>query len=214
MFFQKKSKKEDQYCSNCRANVQEKFKFCPYCGESLIDEEKEMKDFGMLGRTDVADEEMIQQALASGFGITEKLLGSLVNSLMRNLDVQVRELNNAEVKNMPNGIKIKIGMPVQKKKENKLINHALTDEQLKRINTLPRAEAKTQIRRLSDKVIYDLTMQGIASSDDIIFSKLESGYEIKAIAKNKVYVNSIPLNLPLKSFALHDKGLTVEFLLQ
>ncbi|HLC53888.1 MAG TPA: hypothetical protein VJK03_05075 [Candidatus Nanoarchaeia archaeon] len=211
MFFGKKSKKEEAHCPSCRAGIQNKFSFCPYCGESLIDEAQELQDFGMLGRGDVADEEMIQHAFASNLGITERLLGSLVNSLIKNIDVRFQEVDAPEVKNIPNGIRIQIGSPQQKKKGKKIVNRVLTAEQLERMNALPRAEAKSQIRRLSDKILCELNTPGIISPEDVIFSKLESGYEVKVITKSKVYVNSIPINLPLKGFALHDKGLVVEF---
>ena len=58
---------------------------------------------------------------------------------------------------------------------------------------MPRAEAKTKLRRLSDKVVYEIAAQGIESPDDVLISKLESGYEIKAIGKKKIYVNTIPM---------------------
>ena len=79
---------------------------------------------------------------------------------------------------------------------------------------VPRVEAKTEIRRLSDKVIYELKAPGIEKIEDIFVSKVESGYEIKAIGKNKVYVNSLQIDLPLRSYTLHDKGLTIEFVTQ
>src|SRR3989344_2538895 len=168
----------------------------------------------MLGRDDMADEEFVEQAIASNMGFADKIIGSLVSSLMKNFDTQLRELHGApstEIKSFPNGIKIKIG-PQQKKKEAKIINKPMTEEQLVRIASLPRTEAKTNVRRMSDKVVYEVLASGIESADDVIVSKLESGYEIKAIGKNKVYVNSIPINLPMKGFSLSDKGLIVEFI--
>lgn len=172
----------------------------------------------MLGRSDIADEEMIRHAFASNMSVADKLIGSLMGSLMKNLDMQfrdAREIETAEVKSTPNGIKIRVGVPVQqRRREARVASRQLTEQQLTRMSKLPRSEAKTNVRRLADKVVYDLAAHGVESPDDVFVSKTESGYEIKAIAKNKVYINSVPVNLPLRGFSLHDKGLTVEFSLK
>jgi hypothetical protein len=219
MFFKKKKKKEATACPKCKSEINVQYSYCPYCGLHLVNPEKELKEFGMLGKNDIADAEMIRHAFATNLGIADKLIGTLVNSLFRNLDVQVREIRETqnleatEIKNTPTGVKIRIGMPVQQRRRPASSRDARTmsDAQLARLAELPRTEAKTNIRRLGDKVVYDLAAQGVASVDDVFVSKTESGYEIKAIAKNKVYVNNVPVNLPLRGFSIHEKGLTVEF---
>lgn len=85
-------------------------------------------------------------------------------------------------------------------------------EQLERMAQLPRAEAKSQMKRFADKVVYELAMPGVKDVKDVFVNKLETGYEIKAIGSKKVYTSSIPLNLPIKSYSIGEKGLTVEFL--
>ena len=79
------------------------------------------------------------------------------------------------------------------------------------MSNLPRAPAKTSVRRLSDKVVYELSAPGIESVEDVFVSKLENGYEIKAIGGKKVYVNSLPVNLQLKGFSISENKLLVEF---
>ena len=211
MFFKKKPK-EEVSCPKCKSEITEKYSFCPYCGLHLVNPEKELREFGMLGRSDIADDEIVRHALNSNMSVTDRLLGSLMNSLLKNIDMQFREVETTEVKNTPNGVRIRVGIPVQqRKREQKVVNRALTEQQLTRMSSLPRTEAKTNVRRLADKVVYDLATQGIESPDDVFVSKTESGYEIKAIAKSKAYVNSVQVNLPLRGFSLHEKGLTVEF---
>jgi len=211
MFFKKKPK-EEVSCPKCKSEITEKYSFCPYCGLHLVNPEKELREFGMLGRSDIADDEIVRHALNSNMSVTDRLLGSLMNSLLKNIDMQFREVETTEVKNTPNGVRIRVGIPAQqRKREQKVVNRALTEQQLTRMSSLPRTEAKTNVRRLADKVVYDLATQGIESPDDVFVSKTESGYEIKAIAKSKVYVNSVQVNLPLRGFSLHEKGLTVEF---
>ncbi len=214
MFFKKKEKKESIKCENCDSLVSRKYSFCPHCGYNLLDLEEEMKDFGMLGRSDLVEEELIKNSIAqNSLGITDKILGSLVNSLMKNLDKQFRtSLENAEIKTLPNGIKIKIGMQQERKpRKSKILDRPLTAEQLKRISSLPKTDAKTNVKRLSDKIIYEINAPGLSNVDDVIVSKLESGYEIKAIGDKKVYVKNVPINLPLYSLYIDDSKLFVEF---
>jgi hypothetical protein len=228
MFF---GKKKSVKCNNCNSEIEKKFNFCPYCNNPLVDKQDELKEFGMLGRNDSIvpqDNQGAQEEDSlSQFGLTDKLINSIMNSMMKSLDKQFKNKNNmnpenmtnmegASIEHLPNGIKIRIGMPGvaqqgQKPKQKQAPRKQITEAQLEKMSKLPRAEAKTQIRRLSDKVIYELSTPGIESPEDIFISKLESGYEIKAIGKKKVYTNSIPISLPLKGFSFDDKKLLVEF---
>tara|TARA_Y100000310_G_scaffold344303_1_gene456301 strand:- start:1442 stop:2092 length:651 start_codon:yes stop_codon:yes gene_type:complete len=202
-------------CPECKSKVQDSYSFCPYCGSDLIDREKEMKDFGMLGKNDVDT----NQNMPANFGFTDKLIGSLVNSLAKNLDKQLknidkdveRDLSNTEIRSLPNGIKIRIGYPTQEKEQKKVSKQTVSSSQIERMSTLPRAEAKSSVKRLSDKVVYELSTPGVESPNDIFVSKLESGYEVKAIGSKKIYVNSLPINLPLKRLSLAKNKLLVEF---
>ncbi len=84
-------------------------------------------------------------------------------------------------------------------------------EQLKKMGSLPRTEAKTSVKRFGDKVVYELATPGVNSANDVFVSKLESGYEIKAIGNKKIYVNSVPINLPLRKYSILKNKLLVEF---
>jgi len=137
---------------------------------------------------------------------------------MRSLDKQFknadREFTNTEVKSFPNGIKIRIGPPIPGKrqtKNNPTLNHVLTEKQLKKMANLPRATAKTSVKRIGDRVVYELSTPGLESKEDVFVSKIESGYEVKVIGNKKVYVNSLPLNLPLRKLSILKNKLLVEF---
>jgi len=208
-------KKKTQKCDNCRSKIDDKFSFCPYCGISLIDEEKYARDYGLLGR----GEELGDEIVPAGFsmGITDKLIGSLMNSLVKSLDKQFKHMEKdfekAEIKTLPNGIRIQIGQTTPRKIPQKgIFEKTITEKQLEKMNSLPREKAEARIKRLNDKVIYELNTPGIVSPQDVFISKLESGYEIKAITDKKVYVNSLPVNLPLKSLSISNNKLFVEFL--
>src|SRR3989344_7767233 len=173
-------------CFACNSKIDKNYSFCPHCGEQLnIDD----KDFGFLGKHDKVQQNNQAENMQFGLGITDKVLGSLINSLVKNLDKQFKDMNenqiNSEVKPFSNGIKIRIGPPVQQAKP-KVVKKQITPEQIERMSKLPRSKAKTKITRLSDKVVYELSTQGIKSPEDVFVSKLETGYEIKAIGEKKV----------------------------
>jgi len=178
-----------------------------------------MRDFGMLGKSD----EVLGAPLigGGGLGISERMIDSLIKNFAKSLERQMNNFEgdtledknvNAEIQRFPNGISIRIGGPVaHKHKEQKKARKVITDEQINRMAKLPRSDAKADVRRFSDKVVYEVKAPGIENIDDIFVSKLENGYEVKAIGKNKVYVANIPVNLPLRGYGINEKGLNVEF---
>lgn len=218
MFFKKKSKKETR-CESCSEGVDENYSFCPHCGFSFLDPMDEIRNFGMLGRTDETNN-LGASINFLNMGLTEKIISSIMQNFMKNMNSQMKRNNKEnmpEIQSFPNGIKIKIGLPVQRKKPVKKSENdsqMLTKEQLEKMSTLPRATAKASIRRLPDKVIYEVSALGIESPQDIFISKTESGYEVKAIGKNKIYTNNLPINLPLKGYSINEKGLSFEFSIQ
>lgn len=217
MFFKKKSKNEVK-CDACDSYINKDYSFCPHCGLSYIDPIEDMRDFGMLGRTD--ENQDSQENIPENLGVTDKIINSLMQNIMKSIDSQMnqnRKSNFSEIQSFPNGIRIKIGVPQQKKptqKKAKTTTQTLTEEQITKMSKFPRATAKTNVRRLPDKVIYEISIPGIKSPQDIFVSKTESGYEVKAIGKTKVYTNNLPINLPLKGYSIGEKSLLFEFSLQ
>jgi len=209
MLFGKKIK-----CKLCNSKIKEDFSYCPYCGHHLLSKEEELREFGMLGKSDstrdLADNQL------TPIGITDKIISSLMSNLVKCIEKQMKSLpqeDNTEITQLPNGIKIKINtnVPNTQKKQVKQVQRKISEEQLKKLSELPRETAKSKVRRLSDKVVYELSAPGIESPDNIFFSKLESGYEIKAIGKKKIYVNSLPIELPIRGFSIDEDKILVEF---
>ncbi len=199
-------------CKRCDGKLKDSFDFCPFCGLDVKDPEKDLRDFGMLGKgNNIEGYPMIG---GGGLGITDKLIGSIFNNLMKSMEKQMRNLNmdvEPEIQTMPNGIRISVGAPKKTEKKPKKQERIITEEQLKRMSKMPRSEAKTNVRRFSDKVVYELNASGIQNVNDVFVSRLENGYEVKAIGSKKVYINSIPVSLPLKSYRVTDKGISLEF---
>ncbi|MEM1535290.1 MAG: hypothetical protein QXE64_00730 [Candidatus Pacearchaeota archaeon] len=82
---------------------------------------------------------------------------------------------------------------------------------IKKLKELAREEAKTRIMRLSDRIIYELELDGVKSLDDIEIRQLENTTEVKAIAKDKIYFKLIPLALPIISYEFKDGKLYIYF---
>lgn len=208
-------------CKRCEGKLKEDFSFCPFCGLDLRNPEADMRDFGMLGKNDSV---FGAPTLGGGaMGISDSTIGAIFNNVMKMMESQMRNIatenvdmgdSKPEVTRLPNGIQIKIGPgrfsgKPQNKKENP--QRIISEEQKSRMTKLPRSEAKTDVRRFSDKVVYELTAPGVEDVNDVFVSKLESGYEVKAIGRKKVYVNSLQVGLPLKRYFVKDNLLTIEF---
>jgi hypothetical protein len=211
MFFGKKSNKKQIRCENCDSKVEKKFSYCPDCGQSLKVQEQSGEGLGGL----IDNPDMANNPLAA-LGISDKMINSLMGNLMKSLNTQMKdadEMPQPEIQNTPNGIKIRIGgHPTHTKKKTK--KKEITEEQIKKMEGLPRGEAKASLRRFSDKVVYELTTPGVESVQDVFISKLESGYELKAIGEKKVYINNLPVTLPLKKYSVANKKVFVEFAAQ
>ena len=214
MFFNNKNVKKVK-CENCGSQNEATFSYCPHCGNSFVDSRKEKLDYGLLGRED-SEESLMPE----NFGFMDKMLNSLVNSMMKSLDKQLQnqfkdanEMDRTEIRTFPNGVKIKISGPFYEKPRKRIkANVEIHPEKIKKMSSLPREKAKTNVKRFGDKIVYELATPGVSSIQDIFISKLESGYEVKALGDKKVYVNSIPLNLPIKSYSIVNDKVSVEFL--
>ena len=203
--------------------IEGKYNFCPYCGLSFADPRRDREDFGLLGKEDIPDMNEDGGFPVQGMGFTDKLVGTLFNSLMKNLDKQIRnqmlntkdDFPGAEIRGFPNGVKIKISgpFPMQPRRRQKRQEETqkVGEAQLRRMSELPREKAKAHVKRIGDKVVYELSAQGITSIEDVFVSKVETGYEVKAIGEKKVYVNSIPINLPLMKYSIIKDKLLLEF---
>lgn len=202
------AKKQD--CPRCKSSIKADFDFCPHCGCDVRNPEKELEEFGLLGKHQAGAAPLAGGGI--GMSLGDKLISSIFNQLLKSLESQMGAgtLPRAHVRALPHGLRVNIGPPVQKQAPKARVRK-ITEDQLKRMSGAPRIEAKSDIRRLSDRVLYDLKAPGIETLEDVFVSKVESGYEVKAIGKNKVYVNSLQVDLPLKGYTLHEKGLTLEF---
>jgi hypothetical protein len=213
-------------CKRCGNKVEKKDSFCSSCG--LILKEFDEGEWGMLGKNDT----IMPEINMPGFGM-------IFNSLMKNFGSQIKEMEK-ELKNglekNPNALKrgisisistsgnnppkIKINdlsgniinapckeAPVIKKKVGSLF---LSEEKAKKFLELPQEEPQTKIRRLSDKMVYEIELPGVKSLNDVSIMQLENSIELKAVSKKKSYKKVIPINFPIQRYKLSNEKMILE----
>jgi len=209
-------------CLQCGEEINKKHRYCSNCGSPLQIRE----NFGMLGKEDVLDN---QVKFPMGFNM-------IFNSLIKNLDKQFQNMDREAIKHGPDpkikkgGISISISTSPGKEPEIKINsfgggpmikqNQIPVKEKSKpakklprtniKIGKLPKTEPTTNIRRLSDKVIYEINIPGVRSLKDVSIIQLESSIEIKALAKDKAYIKLIPIGLPILDYNLEKGKLVLE----
>lgn len=216
-------------CIKCNEKVGKKYDFCPYCGYNLKSKEE---DFGFLGKNDLNDFNM---QLPFGFKMILKPLMKELSKQMSELDRETRK--NERGNKLPKGnftsFTIRLGSSGNKpiKIENLIngvnVNPQAIEESPKRLeipkidgNSLikskefQRKEAETNIRRLSDRIIYELHMPGVQSLKNINMNILENGIEIKAIGHKVIYVKDLNVKLPLVNYYLKDEKFFIEMALR
>lgn len=215
-------------CGNCGEKVEDSYNYCPSCQAPLKDLFEE-GDWGLLGRNDFVEPGEIKLPMG---------LNTLFNSLLKNLNKQMKDIDQEKenqskeqkVSRKSRGISISISTSGDKPPEIKVRSFGDVPElrekehQIRRkaekINLpvpdsgkfagLPKAEPKTDIRRFSNKVVYEIKMPGVKSPEDISIIQLENSIEIKALANKKVFYKIIPINLPISKYNLSGGVLTLE----
>lgn len=205
-------------CFKCQKKINNNYEFCPYCGNNF--NQKSGEDWGMLGKDDVKNESNGFPNFLSG-GLGGKMLGKMIGSAMMMLEKELsREVKNPQfpksnVELFINGKRINPeNIQVMKKPMNgKKEVHAfpkMSEDKMKKFANLPKKEPLTNIRRFSNKIIYEIIMPEVKTMDDILVNKLENSIEIKAFAKDKVYAKSISLNFPLIDYSFSKGKLILE----
>ncbi|MFA5953052.1 MAG: zinc ribbon domain-containing protein [Candidatus Pacearchaeota archaeon] len=215
-------------CPRCNEKVKSSYDFCPSCGLKLNENSKK---YGMLGKNDFLDDtENPFFSSASGLGgFNPGFLGSMINRTMKMLEKEMAKefekniseskkinktpsentrirlmINGKDVTPLLNSTEKKISSPI------KTLPINFSDENLRKFKTLKKKEPKTQIRRIGDKLTYELDVPGVKSINDVSITNLEEGLEIKAIAKDKAYQKSISINFPLTKYILSNGKLSLE----
>lgn len=198
-------------CSRCKSKINSDYNFCYSCGVDLRNE-YDKEDYGMLGKNDF-DESM---------DFSDRFMEKMFNSAMKILEKQMRNLNqDMNDKNQRRQINPSLnvqffvnGERIFSDNENssrplKIVNN-LSKEKLKKFSILPKEEPESRVRRLSDKIIYELVVPGVNDIEDVLIARLENSLEIKALSKDKVYSKNINVNLPILRYQLANGILFIE----
>jgi hypothetical protein len=115
---------------------------------------------------------------------------------------------------MPKGFSIQIstGLPNMNqmqgnsnaKPKKEIIQSKISDKEKERRMSLKRKEAESSIRRLPDKVVYEIKCPGAKSKEDVVLAPLENGVEIRIYTKDFCYVKSIPMKIDILGFNVKD----------
>ncbi len=222
-------------CSNCNEKVGKKFDFCPNCGARLKSNKNKpeyiQKDYGILGKDDIIDESPIidNTSISKLLGKALRELPRMVRQMEKEMNSQFNEPSHLNKSNteFPFGMRIRFAINGKEIDLNELENGSqekytektkpvmsrvstISKEKAEKFAKLPKKEPKSQMRRLSNKIIYELEVPGVNNINDILINKLENSIEIKALAKNKVYSKTININLPILKYKLAKENLILE----
>jgi len=225
-------------CKRCGKKIDKKFDFCPYCGNRTTDLLEDKEDWGMLGKNDfISQEIMLPAGLNSIFGSlmsnlekqfkdidkefgkmeknevkTEKKFPGIIKT--GGISISISTSNNRlpiiKVNSMGNIPEFQEKTREMKRTIKEIEPKSLSEENIKKFSKLPRKEPNTNVRRLSDKVIYEMDLPGVKSIKDVSIIKLENSIEIKAVAKDKAFFKLIPINLPIANYKISDGKLVLE----
>lgn len=212
-------------CPNCDSKVSKDFEFCPHCGNEITENQE---DLGMLGKEDSLNEAFNDPFFGMNGGFLNKMLNNTMKMLEKELQKGMQNpglnqpVGNFELyingkKIDPKNIKVsqKVISPqgsVEAKKEVKEKAVKLFNkEQNQKFQELPREEPLTKsVRRLSNRVIYELEIPEVKSVDDVAISRIQNSIEIKAVGKTKSYFKILPVGLPVIKFEVEKGTLTLE----
>lgn len=212
-------------CPQCGKKVKKDFEFCPFCGINLNRE----SDYGFLGRKDVGEDIKLPFGFNTIFKSLTKELAKQMNELDKEIKQDAKKSSGKPALNPNTSFSIHIGMPGQKpihinNKNMKLKQSSvprknlklpkINDDVLKKIKKLEKKEPETNVRRLADRVVYEIAIPGVKSLNEININKLEQGVEIKAFSNKDLFVKNIDVNLPLINFYFEDESLVLEFALK
>lgn len=192
-------------CFNCSRKVEKNFVFCPYCGKNLKREE-DRRNFGFLGRDDEVE----------SLGLSP--FNGLFNNFLSELSRQLNDSGGDENNLFRRGIKVNVhslnGKPMIKvagvDHEEAKIKNNLSEEDIVKMKNLPKKEAEASVRRLSNKIIYEIELPGVKSIKNVLINKLESGIEIRAFSDNISYFKVLPINFPIIHYVFNKDKLVIE----
>jgi hypothetical protein len=217
----------------CGKKISRDYLFCPFCGSRLKEGKEPDNILDSIQDIESQMPFMFRFPFKKLVREIEQQLVQMDKEMGKEMQNEKSEKISARPENFAQGISISInstnGVPVikmkqfgpdgmkemtnkdDKKEEQKIKTLTKADqEKLEKYSKLPKEEPRTTVRRLSDRIIYEIALPGIKNKQNIVINRLENSIEIKAFAKDKAYFKLIPLNLPIKKHYLENEKLVLE----
>jgi len=197
-------------CSNCNRRIKSSHNFCPNCGKIL--KQTSSEEWGMLGKNDAISQqdELAMMLQGMGGGMIGKMLNQTMKMLEKEMTKETSQDKKTHLKIMINGKEIPRQEKAKLKAPVKIMPIEFSVESQKKFSKLKKTEPKTNLKRLGDKIIYELETPGVESIKDISIIRLEKGLEVRAVSKNKAYQKAIKIDLPLTKYQLLDGIISLE----
>ena len=200
-------------CPRCEEKIKSNYEYCSTCGLKIG---KSKKKYGMLGKNDFIDEEEPSMLGGLSGGILNKMVGSAMKMLEKEMQ-KSPQINpkqpNTKIRLMINGKEITPKIREVKDQDptpRKTLPINFSTGNLKKFKKMKKKEPKTQMRRLGDKLTYELDVPGVESIKDVSIIKIDKGIEVKALAKKSAYEKTISIDLPLIKYVLLKGKLSLE----
>lgn len=222
----------------CGKKISKDYAFCPFCGsqvgmpkepDNILDSIQEMESqmpfmfkFPFKKLVKEIERQMVELDKEMGKNASANQNPNMNNgmnpeNMAQGISISINSTNGVPTIKMkqfgPDGVKETTNKrEAQANKEQTSLKSSSKEdmEKIEKFSKLPRHEPKTAVRRLSDRIIYELELPGVKDKKSITINKLENSIEIKAFTKDRAYFKLIPLGLPIKKHYLEDEKLILE----
>ncbi len=198
-------------CPNCNNKINNNSNFCSNCGTQLKNLQKK---WGLLGNNNIKQKKAGFMSNMSD-KMMDKMLGSAMRLLQKEMTKGIKEIGKSpqpKMRLMINGQEItpEIKKINKKDKNTRLLPIEFSQPNLEKYKSLPKKEPESTLKRIENKIKYELNVPELESIQDISIIRLENSIEIKAIGKNEAYIKTIPIDLNLRKYSLLKGILTLE----
>ena len=188
-------------CDSCQKKIKKTWTYCPFCGFNLRNLESE--EFEGIPFNDLVKE--IDQQLRGvdkmfKFGVPSRGISISINNVGSKPDIKVRRFGDLKEKD------------IREVRDRTIRDRTDKPRIFNFIKKKPKKieEPKSTVRRLSDKIVYEIDVPGVISVKNISINKLENSIEVKAFGKDKAYFKLIPVDMNVSNYYLKDGKLFVE----
>jgi|TARA_Y100000310_G_scaffold342053_1_gene443534 hypothetical protein len=220
-------RKDFEFCPSCGSDLNSNFEKEDFGFLGRNDSVEEPIQDSFPNFSDSFMDKMFSTAMK----MLENQMRNLNEEVARNPNHPMNPRNKRHRQNLPNDLNIQFfvnGKKVFNNPNNQHLNNQNNQQQtqaqvnqiridpkvftdkLKKSSKLPKKEPQSKLKRISNKIVYELHVPGVKSVEDILINQLENSIEIKALSNKHLYSKSLNLNLPILRYKLKNDFLTIE----